>query len=104
MEEREEEYDKARARIFSPNRDSSNLMDESNRILDAASPKRAEENLAEYSSDARAFNVRFGEERSPLINSSRVAIFRDREKDMKDPDYDRNYKRYVECLKSNQTI
>jgi cobalamin biosynthesis protein CobT len=95
VEEREEEYDKARARIFSPNSDRSNPMDENNRVSNATSPKKEEENVSECSSDLQSFNIRSGE-KSPSINSSRVAIFRDREKDMKDPDYNRNYKRYLD--------
>ncbi|WOL13754.1 R3H domain-containing protein 2-like [Canna indica] len=31
-------------------------------------------------------------------NASRVAIFRDREKDLSDPDYDRSYQKYVRGL------
>ena len=36
--------------------------------------------------------------------SSRIAIFRDREKDRTDPDYDRSYDRYVRNLPTNQSF
>ncbi|KAJ3676547.1 hypothetical protein LUZ60_003959 [Juncus effusus] len=73
-EEREEEYDKARARIFSGG--SSNF----------------EEKKVDFSE--RNNNVQFLAQESEKV-SAKVALFRDREKDLNDPDYDRNYHRYV---------
>lgn len=90
VEERKEEYDKARARIFS---DSS--------ITDIECP------FSTTTADER--NLCLGQNEivrcKPLVEESekiitkdsppRVAVFRDREKDRYDPDYDRSYERYV---------
>ncbi|KAF3598719.1 hypothetical protein F2Q69_00038803 [Brassica cretica] len=82
VEERKEEYDKARARIFnspssSDSEDSSSLqappLEGSNTCVNRNEP------------EVTAVNN----------NTSRVAIIRDREKDRYDPDYDRSYERYV---------
>ena len=91
MEERKEEYDRARARIFSiPN-----------------SPD-SDDSAPQVSMDGKAVGLCRDENessRNPIIDqdnnllvrdissSSRVAIFRDREKDRTDPDYDRSYDR-----------
>ncbi|KAK4412806.1 R3H domain-containing protein 1 [Sesamum alatum] len=98
VEERKEEYDRARARIFS---NSSN--------------SESEDVLARAASDGRNLNVDDNEVTRNLGmdgdkslcsreigNSSRVAIFRDREKDRTDPDYDRSYDRYVKSIPSTQ--
>ncbi|RWR92751.1 R3H domain-containing protein 2 [Cinnamomum micranthum f. kanehirae] len=37
-------------------------------------------------------------------NTSRVAIFRDKEKDRSNPDYDHSYDRYVRSLLPNQSV
>ncbi|XP_020592873.1 R3H domain-containing protein 1-like [Phalaenopsis equestris] len=68
VEERMEEYDKARARIFS------------------CSPDPATIGNGPYVG---------GDEKESKDAASRIAIFRDREKDRSDPDYDRSYDRYV---------
>lgn len=96
VEERKEDYDKARARIFSsPNSPNSDEM------------------LHQLSIGGKNMGLGGDENegsRNPVIDternfgrdggsSSRVAIFRDREKDRTDPDYDRSYDRYaVFCL------
>ncbi|KAJ4774627.1 Single-stranded nucleic acid binding R3H protein [Rhynchospora pubera] len=69
IEEREEEYDKARARIFSG---SSNAVEK--KVLLPSTQVTTQE---------------------VDRNGSKVAMFRDREKDRYDPDYDRSYERYV---------
>ncbi|KAE8681906.1 psbP domain-containing protein 6 [Hibiscus syriacus] len=55
-----------------------------------------------------------GNYRSPMVDlekntisrdgTFRVAIFRDREKDRTDPDYDRSYQRYVRSIPCNQSV
>lgn len=69
IEEREEEYDKARARIFSG----------SSYIADKEVPLPNTQVVAQ---EVEKY-------------SGKVAVFRDREKDRYDPDYDRSYDRYV---------
>lgn len=128
VEERKEEYNKARARIFSsdmagkvgevdvvPSEDPGVVecysvedvvkVDEKYKSVEVephevASPLRI---LHDYSlsdgrnreySDKETFNR--GKLNAASANS-RVAIFRDREKDRKDPDYDRNYDRSGLC-------
>ncbi|XP_059295866.1 uncharacterized protein LOC132049182 [Lycium ferocissimum] len=94
VEERKEEYDRARARIFnspinSESRDTlvrvasdlKNSIDENERLL-----LDMEKSLSSREGGT----------------SSRVAIFRDREKELSDPDYDRNYVRYVKSVPSGQ--
>ncbi|KAF5197319.1 Single-stranded nucleic acid binding r3h protein [Thalictrum thalictroides] len=101
MEERKEEYDRARARIFK----SSNSPDSG----DASSHVLLEERSFCLSRDTtdgcRSFINE--PEKIPISrdgNTSRVAIFRDREKDRTDPDYDRSYERYVRGLPPNQSF
>lgn len=89
MEERKEDYDRARARIFS-----------------SPSGSDSDDTLFQAPTDGKNLFLS-REENEVLINdpekicikdgftSSRVAIFRDREKDRIDPDYDRSYERYV---------
>ncbi|CAH8389483.1 unnamed protein product [Eruca vesicaria subsp. sativa] len=88
VEERKEEYDKARARIFnspssSDSEDSLSLrapsLEGSNTCVNR---NEAEVAVTDSSVDAGS-------------RTSRVAIIRDREKDRYDPDYDRSYDRYV---------
>ncbi|KAI5068086.1 hypothetical protein GOP47_0016431 [Adiantum capillus-veneris] len=94
MEEREEEYDKARARIFNSG-DSANAFNGEIGISDLVDRQK----VPESSSPTRGLiSPSGGEGKSQPANSNRVAIFRDREKDMKDPDYDRSYKRYPQLL------
>uniref|UniRef100_A0A2P2L797 Uncharacterized protein LOC105136920 n=1 Tax=Rhizophora mucronata TaxID=61149 RepID=A0A2P2L797_RHIMU len=87
VEERKEEYDRARARIFS-NPGSPNSVDTISQVSVDKKPK-------DESEDCRTSTV---EQEKNVSNRdstfSRVAIFRDREKDRTDPDYDRSYERY----------
>ncbi|KAG5252656.1 cAMP-regulated phosphoprotein [Salix suchowensis] len=101
VEERKEEYDRARARIFS-----------------SPSSPTADDTVPQLSSDSKDLNSSKDEneecrnsvldpEKNVFIRdgiSSRVAIFRDREKDRTDPDYDRSYERYVRSLPANQSF
>ncbi|KAG8068717.1 hypothetical protein GUJ93_ZPchr0005g16157 [Zizania palustris] len=83
VEERTEEYNKARARIFN----GSLSYIEGTSDLGALSIARDEPvNVEPPPIDENKF----------IANSrSKVAVFKDTEKDRSDPDYDRNYKRYV---------
>lgn len=97
VEERKEEYDRARARIFSgPNSPESEAQSE------GTGPRAPPDGKNEYYSvdESEAIgngvndfdrNISGRDGGAP----SRVAIFRDREKDRSDPDYDRSYNRYV---------
>lgn len=90
VEERKEEYDRARARIFS-----------------SPSSSESEDTSSHFGSEGRNLNVNENEVPRNLAievdrssyrevgGYSRVAIFRDREKDRSDPDYDRSYDRYI---------
>lgn len=82
VEERKEEYDRARARIFSS----------------PGSPE-SENALSRVPSEGRNLYVNDDEVSINIGmdggSSSRIAILRDREKDRFDPDYDRSYDRYV---------
>jgi len=91
VEERKEEYDRARARIFS---------------TPGSSPEPEDRVSRQSSLDGKNFSLTGDENVIELdkyqggreANSSRVAIFRDMEKDRSDPDYDRSYDRYVKNL------
>ncbi|KAK7344901.1 hypothetical protein VNO77_15122 [Canavalia gladiata] len=94
VEERKEEYDRARARIFSGSScDSGDTlpqvsMDEKNSFVS----KDENETSKNYVADPERCT-------SGRDNSfTRVAIFRDREKDRSDPDYDRSYGRYARSI------
>jgi len=92
VEERKEEYDKARARIFnspssSDSEDSSSLRPPSLEVRNTCI-NRNETEVAVNNSPVDAVTRDSG-------RTSRVAIIRDREKDRYDPDYDRSYDRYV---------
>ncbi|KAI3444291.1 hypothetical protein Pfo_000956 [Paulownia fortunei] len=99
VEERKEEYDRARARIFS-----------------SSSNSESEDALVRVASDGMNLNVddievsrNLGVDGDKSLcreigNSSRVAIFRDREKDRTDPDYDRSYDRYVRSIPNAQSF
>ncbi|CAI9782876.1 unnamed protein product [Fraxinus pennsylvanica] len=89
VDERKEEYDRARARIFS-----------------SPSSSESEDASGWVTSDRKSLNMGENEVSMNLVvdgekslgsreigASSRVAIFRDREKDRTDPDYDRSYRR-----------
>lgn len=84
VEERIDDYNKARARIFNG---SIPADVEGTSDFGALSIGRNELMNVEHSLD---------ENRVYAMNSrSRVAVFKDAEKDRSDPDYDRSYKRYV---------
>lgn len=91
VEERKEEYDRARARIFSsPNSPDSNdsLSEASMDVKTVGSSLDENESSRNYIIDLEK-NLGIKD----ISSSSRVAIFRDREKDRTDPDYDRSYER-----------
>ncbi|KAK8588847.1 hypothetical protein V6N13_087744 [Hibiscus sabdariffa] len=100
VEERKEEYDRARARIFSrpgtPDSDDSSPQVS----IDGKNESLIRDELGNYRSSMvdpeKNTTVRDG--------TSRVAIFRDREKDRTDPDYDRSYQRYVRSIPCNQSV
>lgn len=101
MEERKEEYDRARARIFS----SPDSTDSDDTLSQASIDVKTVGLNRDESESSRNFII---EPEKNLgvrdVNSSlRVAaIFRDREKDRTDPDYDRSYERYVRSFPANQ--
>ncbi|KAG8479704.1 hypothetical protein CXB51_029241 [Gossypium anomalum] len=100
VEERKEEYDRARARIFSspstPDSDDSSPQNS----VDGKNESLIRDEFENYRSSTvdpeKNMTVRDG--------TYRVAIFRDREKDRTDPDYDRNYQRYVRSIPCNQSV
>lgn len=118
VEERKEEYNRARARIFSSNSSSgsSSVKTESDsRIQDSFQHgslgiTKAEERMfpgggsdviigrsLSDSSTSSSRLPRSRTEKEPIgrpKTNNKVAIFRDREVDRKDPDYDRSYDRY----------
>ncbi|CAL5090287.1 unnamed protein product [Urochloa decumbens] len=121
VEERKEEYNRARARIFN-NSSSSNSADgrpaeevtlpntlhrstslelnSSNRMGQGAEICQVtlERSLTTTSASSRSNRSKI--EKEPSVNRNRqhnrVAIFRDRESERKDPDYDRSYDRYMQ--------
>ncbi|RRT79508.1 hypothetical protein B296_00005663 [Ensete ventricosum] len=87
VEERKEEYDRARARIFSGSSNSE--------VEGSSSPASVDRrNVFLSSDDLYQGTVEEIDKNLPKDGASRVAIFRDREKDRTDPDYDRRYERY----------
>ncbi|KAH7291930.1 hypothetical protein KP509_29G042600 [Ceratopteris richardii] len=92
MEEREVEYDRARARIFN----SADAATETHGDT-GASDEVDRQKVVESSLQGKVASPG-SEGKIQTINTNRVAIFRDREKDMKDPDYDRSYRRYLQPL------
>ncbi|KAK9725984.1 hypothetical protein RND81_05G182000 [Saponaria officinalis] len=97
VEERKEEYDKARARIFSsPSSPTSDETSSQGSGDGKAMCPSKEENGGFVGDQDKNLFVR------DVGNASRVAIFRDREKDRSDPDYDRSYDRYVKSFPSGQ--
>ncbi|KAG4127231.1 hypothetical protein ERO13_D10G205100v2 [Gossypium hirsutum] len=119
VEERKEEYNRARARIFNSSSSSSGSggkppseprFQDVNYYGSSGMPNMEEKSvsvvadvnsgsgLIEYSSSSSR-SARSRTEKEPIGRSkphNRVAIFRDRETDRKDPDYDRNYDRYMQ--------
>ncbi|KAJ0704837.1 putative R3H domain, SUZ domain, R3H domain superfamily protein [Helianthus annuus] len=109
VEERKEEYNRARARIFSSSSSSSETRTQEviqhNSSLPTSKTEDvsvADVSIGRASVDSSAGSSRPGRsrtEKEPVVRSrsnSRVAIFRDREVERKDPDYDRNYDRYAQ--------
>ncbi|VFQ68854.1 unnamed protein product [Cuscuta campestris] len=99
VEERKEEYDKARARIFN----SPNSAETEDSLVHGGSDEKDNIDESEYIRSSVLDcekNLHTRENRS----SSRVAIFRDREKDLTDPDYDRSYDRYVRSIPANPSF
>ncbi|CAL9147048.1 unnamed protein product [Musa hybrid cultivar] len=91
VEERKEEYDRARARIFSGSCNSE--------VEGSSSPASVDGRNVFLSSDEEyQRTVEEIDKNLPKDGASRVAIFKDREKDRTDPDYDRRYERYVRGL------
>lgn len=100
VEERKEEYDRARARIFS----SSSSPDLEDVAASQITVDGRSSSLGSSESEA-CRNVINDLEKTPMTrDGSRVAIFRDREKDRTDPDYDRSYERYIRSLPFNQNF
>ncbi|XP_022742060.1 R3H domain-containing protein 2-like isoform X2 [Durio zibethinus] len=119
VEERKEEYNQARARIFNSNSSTSGSGGKSEselRLQDisyhssSGMPKMEEKPVSVVSdinfgrgliesSTSSSRSARSRTEKEPIGRSkpnNRVAIFRDRETERKDPDYDRNYDRYMQ--------
>uniref|UniRef100_A0A2P2LN97 R3h domain containing protein n=1 Tax=Rhizophora mucronata TaxID=61149 RepID=A0A2P2LN97_RHIMU len=116
VEERKEEYNRARARIFNSSSSSGGAIgkpDGELRLQDGLPHgtlgiSRIEEKLCPGISDVNASRALIETSTSTartrtekdLIgrgkSNNRVAIFRDREVDRKDPDYDRSYDRYMQ--------
>lgn len=89
VEERKEEYDRARARIFSsPGTPESDDSSPENSI-DGKNESLIRDEFENY----RSSMVDLEKNMTVRDGTSRVAIFRDREKDRTDPDYDRSYQR-----------
>uniref|UniRef100_A0A7N0VFT0 Single-stranded nucleic acid binding R3H protein n=1 Tax=Kalanchoe fedtschenkoi TaxID=63787 RepID=A0A7N0VFT0_KALFE len=93
VEDRKEEYDRARARIFSS--PSSPVSGDSSNVQVSGKDSGLTRNENEISR-----NLVNDPEKTYVRDSSasRVAIIRDIEKDRFDPDYDRSYARYVRSL------
>lgn len=93
VEERKEEYDRARARIFS----GSSLPLSEGFMLQV--PLGTKNTCLSGDENGGCKNSMIDTEKTPSFRdsgtSSQVAVFRDKEKDRTDPDYDRSYTRYV---------
>ncbi|XWS75330.1 hypothetical protein CRYUN_Cryun01aG0077200 [Craigia yunnanensis] len=118
VEERKEEYNQARARIFNSNNSSSGSVgkpESEPRLQDVSyygssgMPKMEEKPVSVVSdvnsgrglieSSTSSSRSARRTEKEPICRSkpnNRVAIYRDRETDRRDPDYDRNYDRYMQ--------
>ncbi|KAG6466343.1 R3H domain-containing protein 2-like [Zingiber officinale] len=118
VEERKEEYNRARARIFNSNESMSTVSGQEDKIklpdiikdtfLSARPDKKSViEGSGNYhgrtSSDSASSSSRVSRikiERDPVASrpkvNNKVAIFRDRDVDSKDPDYDRSYDRCMQ--------
>lgn len=119
VEERKEEYNRARARIFNSSNNDGTVggkpecesRQQDNSLHSSLVVPRVEDKSASVSdvtsgrglveSSTNTNRARSRIEKEPVgryRQNNRVAIFRDREVDRKDPDYDRNYDRYVHLL------
>lgn len=118
VEERKEEYNRARARIFSSSSNGGTVggrpecesRQQDNSLHTSLAIPREEDKSASVSdvtssrglveSSTNTSRGRSRPEKEPVgryrQSNNRVAIFRDREIDRKDPDYDRNYDRYMQ--------
>ncbi|CAK9136615.1 unnamed protein product [Ilex paraguariensis] len=118
VEERKEEYNRARARIFNSSsfsgssgvkpeieqRTQDNIQRVSlglSKAEEKSVPGGSDVNIGRGSVDSLAGSSRLARNRTEdpvgrFRPNNRVAIFRDREVDRKDPDYDRNYDRYLQ--------
>lgn len=99
VEERKEEYDKARARIFSGSSSPDSEGPNSPAANDGRNHCSSKDEHECYQSCIDEY-----EQLSTKVGAPRVAIFRDREKDRSDPDYDRSYDRYIKGLAPSQTF
>ncbi|KAL1220116.1 hypothetical protein V5N11_035049 [Cardamine amara subsp. amara] len=97
VEERKEDYDRARARIFNglENLNCNDSSSETNPWKMNCSPS-GDENQVLKNGDIEANKNHILRESIPP--ASRIAILRDREKERYDPDYDRSYERYIRNL------
>ncbi|KAL5139356.1 R3H domain-containing protein 2 [Glycine soja] len=117
VEERKEEYNRARARIFNSSNNDGTVggkpecesRQQDNSLHSSLVVPRVEDKSASVSdvtsgrglveSSTNTNRARSRIEKEPVgryRQNNRVAIFRDREVDRKDPDYDRNYDRYMQ--------
>lgn len=102
VEERKEDYDKARARIFSSPGSSSTEEMVSLVVANGKGPCPSKDETV------ACRDVIGDSEKSSSVSdigtSSRVAVFKDRDKDRADPDYDRSYERYVKNFPTSHRI
>ncbi|CAN1174388.1 R3H domain-containing protein 2 [Linum perenne] len=119
MEERKEEYNKARARIFNSTNQGGNSTAKAEseprsqdnyhqvsygleKARDKSAPGNSDINFGRGVTEPSTSSSRLsrpGIEKEPIGRSrqnNRVAIFRDREVEKKDPDFDRSYDRYTQ--------
>lgn len=119
VEERKEEYNRARARIFSsissgsgtsPKPESEQRLQDVSHHSSSGVSKMEERRVTGFfdvnsgrgfvdSSTSSSRAARSRPEKEPVgrqRSNNRVAIFRDRETERKDPDYDRSYDRYMQ--------
>ncbi|XP_010508784.1 PREDICTED: uncharacterized protein LOC104785299 [Camelina sativa] len=103
VEEKKEDYDRARERIFNglANLNCNDSPSETNPWKVNCSPIRDDENQVLKSGNLEAEKNHFPRESIP---ASRIAVLRDREKDRYDPDYDRSYQRYIRNLPVDQNF
>ncbi|CAL9246133.1 unnamed protein product [Arabidopsis halleri] len=102
VEERKEEYDRARERIFS-GLTGLNCDDSSSETQVYGRNTSLNRDDKQVSKNAYV-EVKKNLSLRESGQTSRVAIFRDREKDRFDPDYDRRHERYIRSLPVNQNF